>query len=133
VADFIGETNFMLAVKSINENLVTVQLDKLGAELVGMRQGELSVGMQAAISVRPEKIRLADKAALNHNCLLGRVVTTAYIGSDTRVIVDLNDGTRLTIWEQNKVSTLDPNAYYTAGQEIWVVLFSENTLVLPER
>ena len=134
VADFIGETNFIFGtVKSIDGDKVTVQLDKLGGELVGMRQGELSVGMQAAISIRPEKIRLADQAALNHNCFLGRVVTTAYIGSDTRVIVDLNDGTRLTVWEQNKVSTLDLNAYYATDQEVWVVLFSENTLVLPER
>ena len=134
VADFIGETNFMFGtVKSISGDTVIVELDKLGSEFIGTRQGELSVGMQAVISIRPEKIRLTDKPALNHNCLLGRVVTTAYIGSDTRIIVDLDDGTRLTIWEQNKVSTTDPTAYYTTGQEIWVVLFRENALILPNR
>ena len=132
VADFIGETNFIFGtVKSISEDTVTVQLDKLGGEIIGMCQGGLSVGMQVAISIRPEKIRLTDKPAFNQNCLPGRVVTTAYIGSDTRILVDLNDGTRLTIWEQNKVSTIDPNAYYTTGQEIWVVLFKENALILP--
>jgi len=134
VADFIGETNFMYGtIKSISGDMVTVQLDKLGGELVGTRQGELSAGMQVAISIRPEKIRLTDKPSLNQNCLPGRVVTTAYIGSDTRIVVDLSDDTRLTVWEQNKVSTTDPNAYYTTGQEIWVELFQENALVLPNR
>jgi spermidine/putrescine transport system ATP-binding protein len=134
VADFIGETNFMYGtVKSITENRITVLLDKSGEELVGMGLAELSVGAQAAISIRPEKIRLTDKPSAMPNCFRGRVVNTAYIGSDTRVIVDLMDGTRLTVWEQNKVSTLDPNAYYSQGQEIWVFIFPENSLILPNR
>jgi spermidine/putrescine transport system ATP-binding protein len=133
VADFIGETNFMSGtVKSVDGDSVTVLLDKSNAELVGTRQGELVTGMQAAVSIRPEKVRLAAKPTLSHNCFLGRVVTTAYIGSDTRVIVELDDGTRLRVWEQNKISTLDVEAYYTPGQEIWVVLFPENTLILSE-
>jgi spermidine/putrescine transport system ATP-binding protein len=134
VADFIGETNFLSGtVKSVSGDSVTVQLDKLSAELDGTRQGELIVGTPAAISIRPEKVRLAARPTLTHNCFAGRVVTTAYIGSDTRVIVELADGTRLRVWEQNKVSTLDVEAYYTPDQEVWVVLFPENTLILPEK
>ncbi len=134
VADFIGETNFLFGtVKSLSENKVTVTLDSSGVELIGTGLTELSVGAQVAVSIRPEKIRLTDKPSSIPNCLPGHVVNTAYIGSDTRVIVDLLDGTRLTIWEQNKVSTLDPNAYYTAGQEIWIYIFPENTLILPSR
>jgi spermidine/putrescine transport system ATP-binding protein len=134
VADFIGETNFMYGtVSSIQGESVTVHLDALEADVVGMRQGELTVGAQAAVSIRPEKIRLAEQPTLNYNCFQGRVVNIAYIGSDTRVTVDLQDGTRLRIWEQNKISTLDATAYYKSGQEIWAILFSENMLVLPER
>jgi spermidine/putrescine transport system ATP-binding protein len=134
VADFIGETNFIFGtVTSINRDTVTVQLDNSGGELIGTRQGEISVGDKAVISIRPEKIRLTDTPAFKQNCFPGRVVTTAYIGSDTRIIVDLNDSTRLTIWEQNKVSTTDPKAFYTSGQEIWAILFSENALILPNR
>jgi len=132
VADFIGETNFIFGkVSSIDGDRVTVQLENISGELVGMCQGELSIGMKVAVSIRPEKIRLAEKPAFDYNCFPGRVVTTAYIGSDTRVIVDLNEKTRLRIWEQNKISTLDPSVYYSTGQEIWVVLFPDNVLILP--
>jgi hypothetical protein len=30
----------------------------------------------------------------------------------------------------NKISTLDPRAYYTIGQQVWITLFPENTLVM---
>ena len=134
VADFIGETNFMFgSFKSLSGNKVTVKLDKSEDELIGTGLADLFVGADVAISIRPEKIRLTDKPSSIPNCFPSRVVNTAYIGSDTRVIVDIRDSTRMTIWEQNKVSTLDPNAYYTAGQEIWVFIFPENTLILPNR
>ncbi len=134
VADFIGETNFLFGkVKSLSEGQVAVILDKSGVELIGTGLATLTVGSKVAVSVRPEKIRLTDKPTNIPNCFPGRVVNTAYIGSDTRVIVDLKDGTRLTVWEQNKVSTLDPNAYYAVDQDIWVFIFPENTLIIPDR
>jgi len=134
VADFIGETNFLFGtVAAIANSQVTVTLDKSGIELIGTGLAELSVGSKVAVSIRPEKIRLTDKKSSIPNCFPGRVINTAYIGSDTRVIVDLQDGTRLTVWEQNKVSTLDPNAYYSVNQDIWVFIFPENTLILPDR
>jgi spermidine/putrescine transport system ATP-binding protein len=34
------------------------------------------------------------------------------------------------VWEQNKVSTLDPNAYFTRGEQVWVTWLTENALVL---
>ena len=66
------------------------------------------------------------------NQLKGRVATTAYIGSDTRVILELEHGVRMKVWEQNAISTLDPEAYYTAGDAVLIVVPFENTLVLPE-
>jgi spermidine/putrescine transport system ATP-binding protein len=132
VADFIGETNFLSGrVVSVNNGQALVFVDRLNQELVGTRQVELSHGQEVVVSIRPEKIRLADHAALQVNCVKAKIVTTAYIGSDTRVIVDLGDGLRINIWEQNKISTLEPSAYYSLGQERWAILFPENTLVLP--
>jgi hypothetical protein len=61
-----------------------------------------------------------------------RVVNTAYIGSDTRITVKPNESITLLVWEQNRVSTLDAQAYYSPGQEIWVTALHENILVLPE-
>jgi len=132
-ADFIGETNFLFGrvVSMKGDKEATVFVEKLAQEVVGLRQGELSQGQEVVLSIRPEKIRLADKAALQVNCFKANVVTMAYIGSDTRVIADLGNGLRIKIWEQNKISTLEPSAYYSEGEERWAILFPENTLILP--
>ena len=133
VADFIGETNFLPGkVTGLAGDNATVALTGLDAEIVGLRQGDFIKGQSVLVTIRPEKIRLAEEPVLNHNCLPAKVVNTAYIGSDTRVIVDVGQGMRLNIWEQNKISTLDPRAYYSQDQHVWATLFPENTLVLPE-
>lgn len=132
VADFIGETNFLSGrVVSVDNGQAVVFVERLNKELVGTRQVDLSCGQEVVVSIRPEKIRLADKSVLQSNCYKAKIITTAYIGSDTRVIVDLGDGLRINVWEQNKISTLEPSAYYSQGQERWAVLFPENTLILP--
>ncbi len=132
VADFIGTSNFMEGgVKSLENGRASVFVPILNAEVTGYAAENVSVGDEVAISIRPEKIRLADKAGLTQNCFEGTVVTTSYIGSDTRLHVDIN-GLTLKVWEQNKISSLDPAAYYTVGQKVWLTLFPENTLVLPK-
>ena len=132
VADFIGETNFLTGeVRSIEGNRVTMHIPSLNSDLVGTKASPVKVGDQAVISLRPEKIRIAENKALSQNCFSAKVLNTAYIGSDTRVFVDLG-GVPLTVWEQNKISTLDPEAYYEHGEQIWVVVLPENALVLQE-
>jgi len=59
----------------------------------------------------------------------GKVANTVYIGADTHVFVDLQ-GTKLKVWEQNRISRLDPKSFYSVGQEVWLMLMPENTLVL---
>lgn len=140
VADFIGETNFLAGtVKAINKDKVVVQLLALSQEITGIGQGNLSVGQSVAISIRPEKVRLVDDDGSEvsnlkgtENLLQGKVVTTAYIGSDTRVVLDLGSAVRLRAWEQNAISTLDPEAYYSVGDAVRIFVPYENTLVLPE-
>lgn len=133
VADFIGETNFLHGrVKELDGDKVVVTLKGLERELIGWRQGDLTVGQSVVVSVRPEKIHLADHQMLNQNCLPGKVTAVAYIGSDTRVNVDIGHGYQIRVWEQNKLSTLDPRAYYSQQQDIWLTLLPENCLVLAE-
>jgi spermidine/putrescine transport system ATP-binding protein len=140
VADFIGETNFLPGVvKAVTKEQVTVLLNSLDLEIRGISQGDFSIGSTVAVSIRPEKVRLADDddrevtgLTGTENLLRGKVVTTAYIGSDTRVILDLGAGLHLRAWEQNSISTLDPNAYYSAGDPVRIYIPIENTLVLPE-
>jgi spermidine/putrescine transport system ATP-binding protein len=140
VADFIGETNFLTGtVKRVSKEKVAVFIPALSTEFEGIGHGNFSVGQNVAVSVRPEKIRLADDDGKpvsglrgTENLLRGKVVTTAYIGSDTRVDLDLGNDVRLRAWEQNDISTLDPEAYYANGDAVRIYLPYENTLVLPE-
>jgi spermidine/putrescine transport system ATP-binding protein len=132
VADFIGTSNFLEGtVKSLEKGTATVFIPTLNAEIRGIVSGDVSVGETVAVSVRPEKIRLAEKAVLNQNCFEGTIDLVTYIGSDTHLYISIN-GLTLKVWEQNKISSLDPAAYYTVGQKIWVTLFPENTLVLAD-
>jgi len=130
VADFIGTSNFLEGtVKSLEEDKAIVFIPVLNAEVSGIVSGNVSVGETVAVSIRPEKIRLAEKAVMNQNCFEGTINLVTYIGSDTHLHINVNDLT-LKVWEQNKISSLDPAAYYTVGQNIWLTLFPENTLVL---
>jgi spermidine/putrescine transport system ATP-binding protein len=140
VADFIGETNFLSGtIKTLTDGQASVLIDSLNQVITGIRQGDFSIGQKVAISIRPEKMRLADDDGSEvgnlrgtENLLRGRVVTTAYIGSDTRVVLDLGSDLRMRAWEQNAVSTLDPEAYYSSGDPVRIYAPIENTLVLPE-
>jgi ABC-type Fe3+/spermidine/putrescine transport system ATPase subunit len=89
------------------------------------------VGDHVVVSLRPEKIRIVENKSLSHNCYQGSVKDITYIGSDTRLVVDLGEVT-LNIWEQNKISTLDPEAYFEQREQVWVVVLPENALVLRE-
>jgi spermidine/putrescine transport system ATP-binding protein len=133
VADFIGETNFLHgSVVSRTGDLATVAIADLGVEIVGLATEGLQKGAKAVVSARPEKINISKTSGSAQNTFRARVVKTAYIGSDTRIILETSSNVRLSIWEQNKVSSLDLDAYYQDGQEIWLTFPQENTLVLPE-
>jgi len=132
VADFIGETNFLHGdVRAVDGEQVTVFIPRLNDELVGTRASPLAVGENVVISVRPEKIRLTSDKTLMQNCFRGNVLDTIYIGSDTRVNLDMG-GISVVVWEQNKISTLDPKAYYSHGEQVWVFVLPENALVMHE-
>jgi spermidine/putrescine transport system ATP-binding protein len=130
VADFIGTSNFMEGtIKSIDNGNASVFIPVLNTEISGIVSGEVSLGETVAVSIRPEKIRLAEKPVLNQNCFEGKIDLVTYIGSDSHLHISVN-GLILKVWEQNKISSLDPAAYYTVGQKVWLTLFPENTLVM---
>lgn len=131
VADFIGESNFLEGkIKSISKNEASVFVPGLNTEVTGMPISEgLVKGEDVVVCIRPEKVRIAEKNAVNENMFRGKVANTVYIGADTHVFVDLQ-GTKLKVWEQNRISRLDPKSFYSVGQEVWLMLMPENTLVL---
>jgi spermidine/putrescine transport system ATP-binding protein len=140
VADFIGETNFMAGtITGFQDGLARVHIDNLEQEITGLAQDSLHSGSRAIVSIRPEKLHLMQDPLpgvgpipSHISQFKARVVNTAYIGSDTRITVKPNESITLLVWEQNRVSTLDAQAYYSPGQEIWVTALHENILVLPE-
>ena len=131
VADFIGESNFLEGkIKSISKGEANIFIPGLNTELTGMPISEgLVKGEEVVVCIRPEKIRIADKHAVNQNMLHGRVTNTVYIGADTHIYLDVH-GAKLKVLEQNRISRLDPKSFYTVGQEVWLMLMPENTLVL---
>jgi spermidine/putrescine transport system ATP-binding protein len=134
VADFIGETNFLTGrvQEILDDEQAVILLDKIQTPVLGKRLGHLSVGDRAVISVRPEKMRLSDSCVPEENCFRVEVTNVAYVGSDTRVDVELGAGHLLRVWEQNNLSTLNPHAIYPPGQQIYVILPPQNTLILPD-
>jgi len=140
VADFIGETNFLKGtIKEIAKERITVALDKLTTTIEGLAKGSFVVGQRVAVSIRPEKIRLTNESDAgvgslksSENFLHAKVLRTVYVGSDTRVLLDLGNDIILRAWEQNHISTLDPEAYHIPGEVVRVYLPVENSLVLPE-
>jgi spermidine/putrescine transport system ATP-binding protein len=131
VADFIGDSNFLEGeIRSCGGGKAGVFVSSLGLEIAGMSQKDFSIGEKVVISVRPEKIRLSEQPALSQNSLEVQVVSSAYIGSDTRLEVKAGP-VKLKVWEQNHISTLDPRAYHQGEQRAWLSIFPENALVLP--
>jgi spermidine/putrescine transport system ATP-binding protein len=131
VADFIGESNFFEGkVKSLSKNEAKVFIPSLNSDVTGLPVSEgLVKGEEAVVSIRPEKVRITEKCAFNENCFRGKITNSVYIGSDTHVYLDVH-GVSVKSWELNMISRLDPKSFYTVGQEVWLLLMPENTLVL---
>jgi ABC-type Fe3+/spermidine/putrescine transport system ATPase subunit len=131
VADFIGESNFFEGtIKSLSKDEAVVYIPALHAEVTGLPVSEgLSKKEDVVVSIRPEKVRIAEQHNMNVNMFQGKVSNTVYIGTDTHVYLDVKDA-KLKVYEQNRISRLDPKSFYTIGQEVWLMLMPENTLVL---
>jgi len=131
VADFIGETNFLEGkVQEVSGEFATVIVDG-GRRFVGRAMDGVRPGIEAVISVRPEKVQLVEQPDSSPNCYEVQVHSIAYVGSDTRVIVTLG-ANQLDVWEQNTVSTLDPNYFFKPGEMAWLTFKPENALVLAQ-
>jgi spermidine/putrescine transport system ATP-binding protein len=130
VADFIGESNFLEGkIKTLSKNEACVAIPELHAELTGLPVSKgLIAGEEVIVSIRPEKVHIAEHG-MNENTFKGKVTNTVYIGTDTHVYVDVH-GKSIKVFEQNRISRLDPGSFYTNGQQVTLVMMPENVLVL---
>jgi spermidine/putrescine transport system ATP-binding protein len=134
VADFIGESNFVKGrVTAIEPSAVTVTTED-GLVLRGQASQPVHADQEAFVSVRPEKARLSlqppnDTPA---NLFPVSVERVSYIGSDTRILVQLGQRRDFSVWEQNTRSTVDRDAYWQRGEQGFLWWPAENALVLTE-
>ena len=137
VADFIGETNFLDgSVSSVKGEFATLTVEG-GRTFVGRASEGVRAGATATLSVRPEKMQLLENRVNGSNggspnTYEVTVFSIAYVGSDTRVIINLGSQ-RLDVWEQNSSSTLNPDDYFfKPGEKAWLTFKPENALVLAQ-
>lgn len=130
VADFIGETNFLKGtVSKLEGERATVSIPGVG-EAIGLLGAAVSVGQPAFLSIRPEKIELVRAAENGVNIFSVTISQVTYIGADTRIEAQIG-GERLRVYEQNRISSLDPKAHHQNEKQAWVSIRPENALVLP--
>jgi spermidine/putrescine transport system ATP-binding protein len=134
VADFIGESNFVEGrVSAIEPNSVTITTTD-GLVLRGQASQTLQRDQEAFVSVRPEKAHLSVQPPNDTpaNIFPVSVERVSYIGSDTRILVQLGQERVFSVWEQNTRSTVDRDAYWQRGEQGYLWWPLENALVLTE-
>ncbi len=103
VARFIGETNiFKGKVLSRNGNLNVLQIESFGQLLVD-DETPVEVGDTIVVTIRPEKIRISNEQLQGDelNVVKGIVEEPVYSGFQTKYIVRVEGGGRLTTFRQH--------------------------------
>jgi len=100
VADFIGETNFLEGcVQEVRAGAATVRVDD--ALLISAPvAGEVAVGAQVTVAIRPEKLSL-HAAPPDQHAVPGTVQEVIYFGTNTCYLVQLTERTTVTVRQQN--------------------------------
>ena len=100
VADFIGDTNFLVGTIGVQEpHQARVELAG-GVSLWAHTPQPVRQGQPVTVTVRPEKMHIRPTAT-DVNVLTGRVSDIVYIGTDTHYGVTLSGGQRIRVREQN--------------------------------
>ncbi len=142
VADFIGETNFILGrLETKQGKFATVRIDAatvIEATLDDAASSE--VGSEVTVAIRPEKITvipeggsLADapgdiEREPNKSEIPGEIVFANYIGTDTRYIVRIGEKTEVVVRYQNFGARFD--TMFKPGQKVTVYWANANARVL---
>jgi len=117
VADFIGETNFLVGrVSEIRAGEATVLVDGT-LEVCALATADVVAGQEVTVAVRPEKMTL-HAAPPDPLALPGRVEEVIYIGTDTRYLVRLTEQTIVVVREQNLGAAT--TARFHEGEPVYV-------------
>jgi spermidine/putrescine transport system ATP-binding protein len=98
VANFIGETNFLLGKAVLTKNgKVNVQLAAGGGLALDAVEG-VAIPGDVTVTVRPENAALV---AVDHASIIATVAHVVYFGTDTHVHLVLQDGSTFIARKQN--------------------------------
>jgi spermidine/putrescine transport system ATP-binding protein len=132
VAGFLGISNLLPATPDGRENgyagykLADGTAVRVPSALVEGRDGHVAIG------VRPEKIRLIEPdkdIAAGLNRLPGVITDASYLGVSTQYIVELQDGHRVTVFEQN-VERATKAELWTSGEKVVLAWAPEHCFVV---
>ncbi|MBT9583076.1 ABC transporter ATP-binding protein [bacterium] len=125
VAEFIGTVNFLpVTIKQLCDGRTEVE-GQGGSFWVSMRGG-FTVGDNAELSVRPERLWLSREPVPEQNSLTGTVKEAIFMGPVTRFLVQLSNGQQLLTEKQNLQESL-----FHAGDAVYVLWDAESGSLLP--
>nr|WP_246748984.1 ABC transporter ATP-binding protein [Rhizobium setariae] len=125
VADFIGETNFLIAqVNSIDDGKASVTLSS-GANISATVAEGFTPNSKATVVVRPEHAKLVKSAG----DMTGVVDNIVYFGTDTHIQVRLSDGAPFTVRQQNK---RNGGCGFEKGEHVGIRIDSDAAQVLKD-
>jgi iron(III) transport system ATP-binding protein len=123
VADFMGETNFLVG-KIVAANGATVRVATALRSFDAVVRREVKVGDACTVSIRPESWRLSTANGAP-NCVAGRIHDRVYLGEMAQYQFSAG-AERLKIFEQNpKFVELSPE------REVFASVAPEDVVVLP--
>lgn len=134
VAGFLGVSNLLPAIaEGRDDGYVTFRISdgstvRAPAAVVQDRVGTLALG------VRPEKIRLLEPKEVSpagFNRVPGTIAHAAYLGVSTQYIVQLKDGHRVTVFEQN-VTRATKAELWNSGEEVILCWSPEHCFIVED-
>jgi spermidine/putrescine transport system ATP-binding protein len=99
VADFIGDTNLIEGKVAVIEGGKALLQLAAGSELIKVSTGNLTLGEEVSIAVRPERIKLKYVPEAGEAYLKGSLKDRIYTGTSYKTVIELKDGKLITVNE----------------------------------
>ena len=131
VAEFIGNINLLPGTVEAAGESVVIDAGSVGRLSVPAGQSEVRPGEEAALAVRPEKLRITDEPPDGgYNGLRGKLIAESYAGDRSHYFLDVEGlSRRLTVANLNeRPSSRRPGI--DGAEEVWVVWPIESGLLL---
>jgi spermidine/putrescine transport system ATP-binding protein len=135
VAGFLGVSNLLPAAPTATEDRYAVLRLADGATVRAPRTLLEGKSGPVSLGVRPEKIRLSEPTAELPpavNRAQGTVAHASYLGVSTQYIVELGDGKKITVYEQN-VERASKSELWRTGENVQLSWPPEHSFIVAEQ